>query len=307
MKIEKFDIDSLSFRQLKVLLTVIELESVNKAAELLNTNQSNISYALDKLRQAFDDPLFVRYGNGVKPTPTAQIIADQIKPIIDNLNALPEQSSFNPGELDKTFVIGATSYEINLILPALRDLLWSQAPLSKLSIKLIGEFNFEALVHDCHVLLSPHLTDIANIRYRTLFSDPYLTYYDASVRKAPKTLKAFSTADHAVVVYGSHANTRIDDALKKLKLERNIKLQVGNFDFLPVMMKGTDLISTLPSRFTKNIMADFGTIKCPIELDPIQHYCLWHERYQHDPTHRWLRSLIIEACAQLKASDHLVK
>ncbi len=303
MKIEKFDIDTLSFRQLKVLLTVIELESVNKAAESLNTNQSNISYALDKLRQAFNDPLFVRYGNGVKPTPKAQVIADHIKPILNNLDSLSEQSSFNPGELEKTFVIGATSYEVNMILPTVKTQLWTQAPLSKLSIKLIGGFNFEALVHDCHLLLSPHLADIANIRYRKLFADPYLTYYDSSVRKAPKTLKDFSNADHAVVVYGAHANTSIDDGLKKLKLERNIKLQVGNFDFLPAMMKGSELITTIPSLFTKNIMADFNTIDCPIELEPIQLYCLWHERYQHDPTHRWFRNLIIEACAQLKSSD----
>ncbi len=115
----KIDYSALDGRMLKTFLTVLEESSVSRAAERLGVTQSAVSHALDKLRELFDDPLFVRIGRGIEPSPRAHELREPIESVLEGMRSLTEQRHFDPLSEKMAFTVAANDFPIQLIFPSL--------------------------------------------------------------------------------------------------------------------------------------------------------------------------------------------
>jgi len=123
---KKIDYLGLDGRTLKTFLIVLEECSVSKAAERLNTSQSTVSHTLDKLRLAFKDQLFVRFGRGIEPTTRALSLRVSVETILSNLESLTYDREFNPQFESIEFTIATNDFPLGLIFPTLLKELYTE-------------------------------------------------------------------------------------------------------------------------------------------------------------------------------------
>ena len=96
---------NLDVRSLHTFLVIIETGSITAAANQLNITQSAVSHGLEKLRGIFQDQLFIRAGRGIKPTPRAEQLFKELKPLLANINALTQQDVFEPADASISWTI----------------------------------------------------------------------------------------------------------------------------------------------------------------------------------------------------------
>ena len=132
-----------------------------------------------------------------------------------------------------------------------------------------------------------------NIRHRKLFDDTLVCYYDQDARDAPDTIETYCSAPHIIVDFGSTDDSVVDISLKHYRKSRDIALRVPIIDAIPRLMKGTQLVSTMPGQFAKTIFAGFGYCEPPISVPSFAVDLIWHARSENSPRNRWLRDLIV--------------
>ena len=146
---EIFDINSLDVKTLRLLLAIADTGSVSAGAARRNMTQSTASYGLDKLRAAFNDPIFIRSGRGVAPSARGGEIIAGCRDLVERLDLLAAPVTFDPGTATRDFVIGTAAYEVETLLPSLRQILAKEAPDSRLVIRAQDLDNqVERLAHD---------------------------------------------------------------------------------------------------------------------------------------------------------------
>lgn len=135
MRLDRFDLNLLV-----ALDTLVEERSVTASAHRLHLTQSAMSGALARLRIAFDDPLLVRHGRGMVPTPAALALAPRVKDMLARLRQLiePEQR-FDPETSVRTFRVVASDYISTVLLAPLIRRLEAQAPQVRVEITLPSE------------------------------------------------------------------------------------------------------------------------------------------------------------------------
>ena len=293
---EKFDINALDIKTLRLLLAIAKTGSVSAAALQRGMTQSTASYGLEKLRTAFQDPIFVRTGKGVAPTARGDQIVAACGAILQQMDDLAAGNRFEPASARRDFTLAASAYEIGTVLARLRPRLAEQAPGCRLILRPIELDRIAQLLDgDCDIALMSEPRDTASLKRTLLFEDDYVTFYDNRVRTAPDGLDAFCAAPQAVVTLGGSTTTDLDRELAKLGRSRTVSLVVNTFESLGPMMRNSDLVATLPRRIGDGPMAGFDWTPCPVALAPLPIYAVWHLRKDSAAGHRWLRQQIRHA------------
>ena len=293
---ENFDINSLDIKSLRLLVTIADTGSVTLSAERRGMTQSTASYQLARLRDAFDDPLFVRAGQGVTPTELGELIIGECREILDRLDRLAKLNRFDPDTARRDFVIAAAGYEIHTILAPLRRMLDQQAPHCRLIIRSLDLSSLpDRLDRDWDLALMAAPVDSPLLKRKLLFEDDYVTFFDPNESAPPDRLERFLAARHAVITLGGREATAVDDQLASRGKHRHVALVVNQFEALPPLMQGTDLVTTLPVRMGEGLMHDFAHCPCPVPLAPLPIQAVWHARKDSHPAHRWLRQLVSRA------------
>lgn len=293
---ENFDINSLDVKALRLLLAIAETGSVSAAAELRAMTQSTASYQLDRLRQAFGDPLFVRMGRGVTPTDLGSQIIGECRLILERLDQLVSLNRFDAQSARRDFIIAAAAYEVHTILGPVHRLIEKEAPDCRLIIRSLDLSKLaSALDREWDMALMATRSDSPLLKQTTLFQDEYVTFYDPARGDPPQELESFCSARHAIATLGGRERTDVDVRLGEMGRDRTIKLVVNQLESLPALMKGSDLISTLPKRMHDGLMRDFAICPCPVPMPPLSFHAVWHARKESHPAHQWLRQLVRRA------------
>ncbi|KAB7622752.1 LysR family transcriptional regulator [Alkalilimnicola sp. S0819] len=294
---------NLDGRALKLLLTVLEEQSVSRAAERLGVSQSAVSHTLDKLRGLLGDPLFVKAGRGIRPTPHAQALGARIRPLLDGLQALTVAPAFDPSSTRAHFTIAANDMQRDLLLPQLFRRMRREAPGAELSIIPSGIPNADMLRGgDCDLMITPFPPDDGDIRQKRLLDEHHICYYDAEMREAPRSTQEYLAAHHLSLLFPDGERSNVDRILESRGLHRRIALTVSNFSGVAPFLKGTDLIATLPSLLRFSTLQHLQWAPVPVELPRIHLYMIWHERSHIDPAQRWLRQRLEDIAQQLLAT-----
>ncbi len=288
---KNFDHLDLDGHLLKLLTTVMEQGSVTRAAAELGVTQSAVSHQIDRLRAIVGDALFVKSGRGIVPTARAQALARVAYGLMQQMQGFVHAGAFDPSRLTQCFTIAANDMQRDLLLPRLLTQLRTQAPHVSLRVLASDVPSAEMLrTEDCQLVISPRPPDATDILHKRLFTDSYRVFYDPTVRKAPRTLKAYASAEHVTVVYHPRRSLDIDDLLVKRGMHRRFAVTLSSFGGLSAFIQGTDRLATLPGLLRQGLLRGLADAPTPFETPPMPMYAVWHLRHQHDPVHAWLRT-----------------
>ncbi|SFR63343.1 DNA-binding transcriptional regulator, LysR family [Marinobacter daqiaonensis] len=286
--VDQFNLDSHS---LSVFLMVLQENSVSRAAEKLGMSQSAVSHTLERLRRALGDPLFVKSGRGIAPTRYAVKTGPHVRQILDELRSLSAGPPFDPETAQFTFTIAANDYQRDLLLPPLMKILSERAPGIRLQVIPSGIPGPEMLRDDvCDLIITPHAPDTADIIQKGLLTDRMVIFYDPSRRQAPQTLAEYLRSRHVDVLFGTGERTGLENALQARGLSRNVVVAVSNFSGLPEFLRGSDLLASAPGRMKDQLLRGFATAPLPFDYGDVNLLMIWHQRYQTDAGHRWIRN-----------------
>ncbi|AUI66020.1 MULTISPECIES: LysR family transcriptional regulator [Glaesserella] len=291
----------LDLNLLKAFAALMEERSVSKAAERLAITQPAMSGILVRLRESFDDPLFVRVQRGVVPTNRALELAPQVKTVLHHVELLLQPAEFDPQTAELTVRIACTDYAMRAVIVPFLKLLKKQAPHIKVAVLAINESAVQNQLEQRQIdfaLVTPEF-QAPDIHAKNLYDERYVcaVRHDHPIaQQSQLSLEQFCQLEQALVSYrGGSFSGVTDQALQELGLQRNVSVSVQNFIVLPELLTESDLLAVVPER----LIANLPNIKCfepPLAIKGFTKTLIWHERTHKDPAYRWVRELMARAC-----------
>jgi len=291
---------NLDIRLLHVFDEIYKTRSVSRAADQLGLGQPAVSIALGKLREHYDDPLFVRTSSGMDPTPLGEELVQPIRRAIDALHeAMGYRSEFDPATVERTFTIAMTDISQLVLLPGLWARLRAVAPCIHIEVVNLST-ETARLLEDGEVDLAlgfmPQLD--AGFYQQALFRQHYVCL--ASTRhpriQDSLSLAQFVAEDHAVVTTSGTGHLYVDRELARQNITRRVAVRLPSFLGVAFVVERTDLLVIIPARLGE-MLAGRGEFTCyPVPFD-LPDYTVkqhWHERYHDDLGNRWLRGVVRE-------------
>ncbi|QXW31920.1 LysR family transcriptional regulator [Aeromonas sanarellii] len=291
---------------LNLLLTLealLEEGSVAGAARRLSLSPSAMSRALGRLRETTGDPLLVRAGRGLVPTPRARELGERVGRLVQEARSvLRPQQAVDPASLVRTFRLRSSDGFVEAVGPALLARLAAEAPGVRLHFLAKpdkesgplrrGELDFETGVIGTQT--APEL------RTQALFQDHFVAVVrpDHPLCDGPLTAARYAAARHVLVSRRGQLHGPVDEVLATQGLTRTIATLVPGFATALALVRGSDLVATVPRLHCASLLGDLVTLPLPFSLPGIRVALLWHPSQDADPAHRWLRTLIRETCAR---------
>ena len=293
------DIRFLDLNLLVVFDAMLHHQSVSKAAEAIKLSQPAMSAAISRLRTLFDDPLFVRTKAGMEPTPKAKALSPSVRLVVQTIQTdilLPKK--FTPTNSDRTFTLVTPDIaEVNF-LPRLIAELAHQSPLINLkTLAMPREAAADSLASGEAEMAIGYFPDLhkAGFFQQKLISSSHVCLLR---KKHPIvgekiTSTQFMQAPHAVVRPDGREHV-FEQFLQSKNIKRRVVVELSHFMSLLPIVETSDLIATVPKDladfFVKH--GDVRYIPTPMKSPVIDVHLFWHQRFQKDPAHIWLRQVI---------------
>jgi DNA-binding transcriptional LysR family regulator len=294
-------VNHLDLNLLRVLVALDKKRSVSGAALQLHRSQPAVSVALGKLRDFFNDPLFVRSGNHMQPTPRAAALIDAASSVLDRVGAdILATTPFDPQAGQQVFNIALSDVGEVVFLPALlKELRRVTRDVHVRSVSLpAGEIanGLEAGTIDLAIGYFPDLKK-HNFFQQALFADTFasLLRADHPVTAKKLSLKQYLQLQHAVVRAESRTEEVIERYLARRNIRRQVVLTTPHFASAPMIVAQSDLIVTIPeplANYFSSVSARLRVVGLPFDPPRIDLKQVWHRKYHHDERNRWLRTLV---------------
>lgn len=293
------DIREADLNLLPVFDALLRARSVTRAGQMLGLSQPAMSYALSRLRTQFGDPLFVRSGRAMLPTPRARALAKPVAAMLDlTRRQILADTGFDPATAEREFAINLTDVGALVFLPRLQAELRAAAPGCSLRTQYWPANELEAALEDGSVDLAigyfPGLP--GGLYQQRLYERAYVCTFRADHPRIGKrlTLRQYAALDHASVRTASGIQERVERALKQAGLARRVRLTAAQYTTLPPVLATSDLVAILPEEVAQ-IFAAFVPVRSlpsPVRIPNVALRQYWHRRYHRDAGHRWLRALV---------------
>jgi len=291
---------------LLVTLDVLLAEgSVARAARRLRLSPSAMSRALARLREAMGDPLLVRAGRALVPTPRALELRERVSLLVQEGEAVLRPA----GKLDlkclvRTFTLRATDGFSENFGAALIARVGAVAPGVRLRFVLKADKD-STLLREGLVDLKTGIVGRAmgpEVRAQALFRDRFIGVVRLGhpLSKGRITPARYAAGRHISVSRRGLDRGPIDAALATLGLERPVVAIVGGFPVALALARSSDLIASVPEKHTGILRAGMHSFTLPVPTPEITVSLLWHPRLDADPAHRWLRGHLRDVCAALR-------
>lgn len=290
------------FNLLITLDAVLAEGSVARAGKRLGLSPSAMSRALARLRETTGDPLLVRAGRGLVPTPRAIELRERVSQLVrDGREILGPVDNLDLTQVARTFTLRTSDGFVENFGPALIARVRQEAPGVRLFFVQKPDKDGTPLrdgIIDMETgVVEP--TMAPELRVQALFQDRHIGVVRTGhpLSSGEMTPGRYAAGDHIHVSRPGLNDGQIDATLKLLQLERNIVVLVGGFSTALGLARASDLIASVPERHTGNLRAGMYSFPLPIQTPPFTVSVVWHPRFQADPAHRWLRELVVETCA----------
>jgi DNA-binding transcriptional LysR family regulator len=289
---------------LLITLDVLLAEgSVARAAKRLRLSPSAMSRALARLRETTGDPLLVRAGRGLVPTPRALELRERVSQLVQDTEAVlrpAEQPDLS--QLNRTFTLRTSEGFAENFGADLIARIAEQAPGVRLRFMHKPDKDSTSLRDGTVDLETGVVGKTAGPELRTqgLFRDRFIGVVRIGhpLSEGEITPARYAAGSHISVSRRGLDKGPIDEALEPLKLERQIATIVAGFSTALALARATDLIASVPERHTANLRAGMHSFALPLSVPAITVAMLWHPRLDADPVHRWLRGCLREVCSE---------
>lgn len=288
---------------LLVTLDVLLSEgSVARAARRLRLSPSAMSRALARLRETTGDPLLVRAGRGLVPTPRALELREQVSQLVQQAQAvLRPVTTPDLGRLSRTFTLRTREGFVENFAIALIARIHEQAPGVRLRFVEKTDRDSTAL-REGTVDLETAVVDkdtSPELRTQALFSDRLIGVVRAEhpLSHAAVNAAGYAAGGHVGVSMRGLDHGLIDQALAALDLSREIVTTVPGFSSALGLARSSDLIASVPERYTTSLRNGLHSFALPFPVPGFTIAMLWHPRMDADPVHRWFRGCLRDVCA----------
>ena len=294
-----FDVD---VRLLQLFHAIFRNGSISKAAVSLNIGQPAASIGLNKLRNHFSDPLFVRVGNHMEATDIAKELAPMVMEALEHIRSVNEyRKAFNPLESNQEFTLSMTDISHLNLLPTLLQHLRVHAPSVRLNVVTIGGQTAGMMSSgdiDLAIGFIPQLE--AGFYQQTLFKQQYVALIRADhprIQGQELSLDAYLQELHVDVIANGTGHYIIETEMHKQGIAREVVIKLPSYLGIGLVIQETELIATVPERLSKLLLSrgNLKMLDLPFQLPTYSVKQHWHERMHGNPANQWLR----QTCFQL--------
>lgn len=283
---------------LRALDALLQENSVTRAAERLGTSPAAASRMLAKLRRAAGDPLLVRAGQQMVPTPRALELRDEVSALVRRSDALFRPSAaFDVAGLQRTFTVQAGDLLLTGLAGALLDHVRAEAPrvdVVFLSEALEGGPALRQGLADLELGVLDHLDPETRTDTLTRLPMRGLARAGHPLFDAPIDVHRFAAADHIGVSRLGKRHGPIDTALAEQGLRRRVAVVVPSHTSAMMLVRNSDLVSLTLAGWLPETTAALGlrTFPLPLDLPAPVIGMAWHPRNDVDHAHRWFRAQV---------------
>jgi DNA-binding transcriptional LysR family regulator len=294
---------------LLVVFEVLMLErSVTLAAARLNRTQSAVSHALARLREQLADPLLVKVGGRMSPSPYALTLVDQVRPLLRGIARVLEPSlPFDPSTSTRTFRLAVPDFAVSLF-PRVVQRALTQAPHARFEWAALQPHTLRDVAeHQLDLAMLPSLvsapegivtSELPPVSWRC-----FMRHQHPATAKWSR--KEWSRWPHVVVRVADRLASPVEDFASKHGIKRNIAVWVPNFSSVQPLLASTDLIATLPGITAGDNLEGAGIValRPPMKLPAMPLRLLYSAQMARDSQIIWLRDLVAEVAAKLIAES----
>jgi DNA-binding transcriptional LysR family regulator len=272
--------------------------NVSRAAKVLGMSQPAVSMALRRLRDTFNDPLFVRVPSGIAPTPRAHALVRSTRPMVEQLRQdILQEETFDPARSRRTFTVALSDVGELAFLPRLLDLIERRAPHCAIrsvfppQAELANALDRGSI--DVAIGYFPALTS-KHFRQRRLSTQRFsaLIRADHPQRAAKLSMADFTSVGHAVVEPDGRSQEVLEQFLARKKIERRVVVVTSHFLSIPLLVARSSLIAVVPQPiaiYFAGMSPELAVAELPFDLSGFDLKQHWHRRFDNDPRHTWLR------------------
>lgn len=290
------------FNLLAALDVLLAEGSVERAAKRLRLSASAMSRTLARLRETTGDPLLVRAGRGLVPTPRALALREQVHQLVLDAEAVlrPDQT-IDFGKLDRVFALRTSDGFVETFGAKLIAAVGKDAPGVRLNFIQKTDKN-SALLRDGRVDLETGVVEEAigpEVRSLALFRDRLIGAVRSghALASGKITPQRYKDGPHVIVSRSGADETATDRPFLPAGLDRQVATIVGGFSAALALARGSDLVATVPDRHTEALRKGLFTFPLPVPTKEFTVSMMWHPRMDGDPAHRWLRGRVRSICA----------
>lgn len=296
----------LDMKSLTGLLYLLEERNVGRAADRLFISQSAMSRVLIRLREAFDDPLFVRTARGMIPTSKAIALENPVRQMLEQMASLTSAPPFVPYLSDRTFRLQTTHYQAQAYGPSIAERFYREAPNASLDTSTVTETSLLAASDQaCDVALCSNFIEVPNHFERQLLGrEKYVLIMSRNHPLAANdtvSVAEYLSFSHVLVSLGGGAKVAGNDALGRLAREKRFTLRTPYFMAALEAVGRTQLLFSSSGLLASQYAERFGlTIKpLPFASKDIDYYLVWPKAVDEDPGSLWLRDLCSRVVKEL--------
>lgn len=293
----------LDLNLLVILRTVLETRNVTAAAERLHMSQPAVSRSIARLREVFQDPLFVKGARGVIATPRAEALSASVATLLADIDALVDFPGFDPQSTKRVFRVATTDYGAIAVMPDLVAAVAREAPLARIEVVPFSAEIFRRLTAgDVDLALYSDEPVPSGLLTKALFQEKYVSLLrtghplQSSLKPGRLSLQQFVAYPHILVSIFGGASGDVDAALAAHGLERRVAVVLPYFATAALLAAKTDLILTLPERASRQLADahELVAMSPPVEVEGFGYQMVWHDRTDRDASCGWLRDTLSE-------------
>lgn len=298
---EGLDLNGIDLNLLPKFRALYRHRNVSEAGRELHLTQSALSNALAKMRALFGDELFVRTATGMEPTPFAHSIAGPIDRALGRLGMeFVHARGFNPEQSLRTFRIAMTQLGEVWLAPRILAIAQAAAPDIVVSSVVAGDRGFEKALSNGNVdFVIGHLPELGLV-----FRDQELGFHEfvlvlrkdhPALQNGRARLEALISCTSVEII--EHGSMQGNRAAMRLAESVALRYRTSNVLALPYVIGATDLVAVLPAWFAAGFASSLGLrlVRMPEEPYRVSIRLFWHENFERDPGHLWMRSVIARA------------
>ncbi len=285
---------------------LLEEGSVSKAAQRMHLSAPAMSRTLTRIRTAFNDPILVRAGRTLVPTPRALSIQAQLHTLVhESINLFDANRPLELKQLNKTFTLRANESFLGAFETDILAQIQAVAPLVQLRFVAESDVDDAALREGrIELFIGARQAFDPEIKVQRLFDSHQigLARSDHPIFDQAITPERYATYDHISISRRGRAHGPIDMALEELGLTRRIPLIKPNFLSAAFSLRHSDFLMTCPEELLPLLRATLPlrSFPIPLPLKPVQVTQAWHPRFDNVPAHQWFRQMIKTLCIQFE-------
>jgi len=275
---------------------------ITLAAKRLSLTQPAISHALGRLRELFDDPLFMRQGKGMIPTPMARMMIDPVRQSLQGFEAtLTRVDRFDPATARKHFTVGMRDVRELTVLPNLLRTVTRAAPFVDIAVVRAErkQLETELATGTLDAAIDVRLALSDEVRRKLINAERLVVIARSghpTVRRE-LDLETYLSQEHIPVSSRRRGFGVEDYELSRYGLKRRIRLRCQHYFAACRVVSETNLLLTMAERYARIVNRLFRNrvLQFPLAVPDYDAYLYWHVNAEADPANQWLRKQLLNA------------